>query len=369
MNKFAYASTKNSDLLYLLKHQISDPVFYLSVDKQAYVFLDKREFGVFLEKPNGLKVIELEPFVELARKDKREGLMLHKIALNILEKFVGKVAVLDVPNYLPIDMADFLRSKKYKLNVIKEFAPGRRNKSSDEKNEIKKNLKKTQKAFRKIEEILKQSRIKGEYVYLKGKKLTSEYIKGQVEMVLLKEGLVNIDGIIISCANQSAIPHHSGGGPIFANTSIICDIFPRNLIRGYFADMTRTYVKGKPTSELGKMYLSVKKAQEVAIKMIKNGANAKSIHEQVVTSFEKDGFLTADEGFVHSTGHGLGLDVHEMPSIGSYTDYPLKTGDVVTVEPGLYYRKIGGVRIEDVVYVTKNGCENLTNYRKVLVIP
>lgn len=368
MNKFAYASTKNSDLLYLLKRHVSDPVFYLSTDKQAYVFLDKREFGILTERPKGLKVLELDPFIELARRDKRAGTLLNKIALNILEKFVARSSALAVPNYLPVDMADFLRSKKYQLDVTSQFVPARRHKSDLEKNIIKNNLKKTQKAFKKIEEVLRQSVVKKAYIYFQGKKLTSEYLKKMIELVLYQEGMINVEGMIISSGEQAAIPHHSGSGPLLANSSIVCDIFPREMASGYFADMSRTYVKGKPSAELRQMHASVKKAQELAMAKIKNGAKSESIHELVVKSLADDGFLTADEGFVHSTGHGLGLDVHEEPSIGLHPE-KLKAGDIVTVEPGLYYKKIGGVRIEDVVYVTKSGCENLTNYPKILVIP
>ena len=155
------------------------------------------------------------------------------------------------------------------------------------------------------------------------------------------------------------------------NLSFI-DIFPKSQTTGYFGDMTRTVVRGKPPERLLEMYDKVLEGQKLGIKLIKNGVKGRDIHSKIVELFKNSGFKTESingkpQGFIHSTGHGLGLDIHEPPRIGMSNEV-LEEGNVVTVEPGLYYEKLGGIRIEDVVYVTKSGCRNLTRYKKQFVV-
>jgi Xaa-Pro aminopeptidase len=136
--------------------------------------------------------------------------------------------------------------------------------------------------------------------------------------------------------------------------------------------MTRTVVRGKAPDKLKRIYETVQRAQEAAIGLIHDGAPGREIHERVCQVFKQAGFETGIlggrmQGFFHGTGHGLGLDIHEPPRI-SRSDYVLKRGHVVTVEPGLYYPGAGAVRIEDLVWVTDTGCINLTQYPKKLEV-
>jgi Xaa-Pro aminopeptidase len=113
-------------------------------------------------------------------------------------------------------------------------------------------------------------------------------------------------------------------------------------------------------------------AQECAFRLIRHGADGESVHREVQQTLEAHGFKTGEvngrmQGFFHGTGHGLGLDVHEPPRV-SKVKATLRAGNVVTVEPGLYYPGVGGVRIEDVVVVTESGCRNLTQYPKELEV-
>ncbi len=137
--------------------------------------------------------------------------------------------------------------------------------------------------------------------------------------------------------------------------------------------MTRTIVKGKAGPEIKKIYQIVLRAQKLALARIAPGARCSEIHNAVEDFFASQGFITENQGkkirgFIHGTGHGVGLDIHEPPFINSNSSDILKEGNIVTVEPGLYYPGIGGVRIEDIVAVTKNGCENLTQAPKFLEI-
>jgi Xaa-Pro aminopeptidase len=150
------------------------------------------------------------------------------------------------------------------------------------------------------------------------------------------------------------------------------DIFPRNATTRYFADMSRTVLKGRASPEKKRLYDTVLAAQEEAIAAVRDGADGQKIHARVLERFEQAGYKTGllngrMQGFFHGTGHGVGIDIHEAPRIGK-TGSPLKAGHVVTVEPGLYYPDIGAVRIEDMVLVEPGGCRNLTNFPKILEI-
>lgn len=179
--------------------------------------------------------------------------------------------------------------------------------------------------------------------------------------------------IIVSCGEDTVDPHEAGKGPLVAGKSIIIDVVPKSSSNRYYSDMTRTIVKGKASPQIKKIYNAVLEAQMVALNEIKSGIRADLIHKKVQNHFDSTGFKTGIrngkmEGFFHSTGHGVGLDVHELPRINSNYQKKLETGNVVTVEPGLYYPGIGGVRIEDLVVVTEHGCKNLTNFPKYLEV-
>jgi Xaa-Pro aminopeptidase len=203
---------------------------------------------------------------------------------------------------------------------------------------------------------------------LDGKRLTSEMLRTAIEHVFLEHGCHSGE-TIVSCGEDAAYPHHRGAGLLRAGEPIVIDIFPRDTASGYFFDMTRTVVKGTPRKELRALFAAVRRSQLAGIAAVKPGRKASDVHAACAGVFTALGYRTTDdEGFIHSTGHGLGLSIHERPSLSPKSDEVLQPGMVVTVEPGLYYRDIGGVRIEDTVLVTRGGCANLTNLPTVLVI-
>lgn len=371
MPRVIYDSTKNSDMFYTVKAHISDPFFLIDTSRKQYIFLDHREFGVFKEssKNSNIELVLLDPILEKAKGLKEGNNDTEKLALYLFRKYKLFKKPVDVPVSFRLDLADFLRKRGVRLQVKNPFYPQRLIKSEQEIEFLKNGLEKTQSAFRLIEKVLEESVIEKNKIKYQGKILTSEFLKAEVEKVLLKKGMMNTEGIIISSGSQTAMPHHPGKGPILPRQTIICDIFPRDRETGYFADITRTYVKGKPSNEILRLYEAVKKAQTAGRKAVRPGITGGEAHKICSQIFLDLGYDVGDKGFIHGTGHGLGLDIHELPNLKPGLETRLEVGNVVTMEPGLYYPNLGGARIEDVLYITKDGNENLTKYPKKFIIP
>jgi Xaa-Pro aminopeptidase len=205
---------------------------------------------------------------------------------------------------------------------------------------------------------------------------TSEGAHDILDKVLEENGCESPEGHIVCGGRASADPHAPGSGVLKKSEPIVIDIYPRSKTTGYFSDMSRTVCIGPAPKELQEMYKAVREAQELGIKMIKPGAKCLDIQQAIEALFIKKGYTTSGkgtefpfaEGFVHSVGHGVGLKVHEAPKVGRKSKDILMVGDVVTVEPGLYYKHIGGVRLEDILVVTEEGSEDLTQFPKQLEI-
>ncbi len=198
--------------------------------------------------------------------------------------------------------------------------------------------------------------------------LTSERMQSMIDVWLLERGFSS-PGSIVACGPQGSDCHEHGHGPLRTEQTIIVDIFPRDKKSLYNGDCTRTVVHGKISQEIAAMHSAVAKAKADAIAVIRAGVTGQFVHEATSKSIESSGFKMGfgPEGspdsytsMVHGTGHGLGLEVHEPPLL-ALGGPELLVGDVVTVEPGLYCKAIGGIRLEDMVVVTQDGCENLNS--------
>lgn len=200
-----------------------------------------------------------------------------------------------------------------------------------------------------------------------GKPVTSERVRDVIAAVL-RPGHCEERDTIISCGTDTAMPHCLGTGQLQANQPIVMDVFPRSLRSGYFADMTRTVSKGAPSEEIVRMYEAVHVAKEMAAGMIGPGVSGAEVHNAIVAYFAECGYETAGaSGFIHSLGHGVGLEIHEGPSL-SPSGGDLVPGNVVTIEPGLYYPGVGGVRLEDMGVVTENGFDRFTTFDEQLIV-
>lgn len=227
-------------------------------------------------------------------------------------------------------------------------------------------------ALQRAIDVIAAADIRDGLLHRDGRPLTGDDLVLTVESRLLELGCTTTDSI---CAGgpDSADPHRRTSDVLRAGLPIVLDIFPFHKTTRYWGDMTRTVVRGTPPPEVERMWEATREAQQLGVDMIKPGANGRDVHYAICDVFKKHGYgslpkpyrdIQSDARFIHGTGHGLGLEIHEFPRVAD-VDVTLEVGDVVTVEPGLYDPRLGGIRIEDLVVVTETGCRNLTPLPKI----
>ncbi|PSP80382.1 peptidase M24 [Halobacteriales archaeon QS_4_69_225] len=276
------------------------------------------------------------------------------------------------PDDFPLGTADGLRELDVEVRVDREdvLANVRATKTDEEVDHVREAQRANEAAMARAEELLAGADVDDGTLVRDGEPLTSEFVKQEIEIELLRHGC-NLDEAIVACGADAADPHDRGSGPLSAGEPIIVDIFPTDRETGYFADTTRTFCVGEPSETVREWYDLTLEAQEAALDAIEAGVSGSDVHDAVCDVYEGAGLptlradATAETGFIHTTGHGVGLDIHEYPRLSTQAN-ELEAGHVVTVEPGLYDPAVGGVRIEDLVVVTEDGHENLTDYGKRL---
>lgn len=360
-----------ADLFWATRFFVPDPIIYFEFRGKKYLVASDLELGRAKKEAQVDRVFSYSEFERRLRQSGRNPIREGDLLDFILRE--RGIRRLEVPSYFPVRQAEILRKKGYRIDPLPDpFFPDREVKSRKEKDEIVKSLRATEAGIQAAIDVLKKAKIRQGKIYRNGTILTSEDLRRVIEIRLMEEGAIG-QHTIVACGRQAADPHCVGFGPLYANQPIVLDVFPRSAASGYHGDITRTVLKGQASEALQKMYAAVKKAQEKGILAIRHGVDAARVHGAVSRSLEESGFKTGlidgkPQGFIHSTGHGLGLEIHEAPRVSRLSNR-LKKGNVVTVEPGLYYEKLGGIRIEDVVYVTRTGCEVLTKIPKVFEIP
>jgi Xaa-Pro aminopeptidase len=219
-------------------------------------------------------------------------------------------------------------------------------------------------------DVLRRAEPREQSLLVDGEPLTCERLKEEIEAAFSRHGVAAED-FIVSHGAQTAVGHELGHGPIAPGEPVVLDLFPRDRATGCFADMTRTFVVGEPDLELARYQMLCRQALDIAVSHIRPGVPGRDVHTAVCEFFHEHGFPTQlskkpgevlEDGFFHGLGHGVGLEVHESPSLGRTRGEELVAGDVLAVEPGLYRPDVGGVRLEDLVLVTEAGAETLTRF-------
>lgn len=368
-NKLIVApSDIDADMLYATKFWAGDPFIFLQQNGKRTIVLSDLEMG---RGRRTAKVDEFVSFNQLEREvqgSSKQAPPFEKVVAHFLRKRGVKSAT--VPPNFALGYARELAKDNVDLAMADGlFWPARDAKTDGELKLIGRALRITETGLKRAMEVLKASKPKGKTLSWSGKTLTSELLRAEIDTAMLRAGGTPTNTIVAG-GDQACDPHERGHGPLCANSLIILDIFPRDAQTGYWGDMTRTVVRGRASEAQRELWQTVKDGQELALREIKDGVDGMKIHKAIQALFKKRGYPTevrkgVNVGFFHGTGHGIGLDIHEHPRLQKVV---LKERQVVTVEPGLYYPGLGGVRHEDVVVVTKTGCKILSKFPKPLEI-
>jgi Xaa-Pro aminopeptidase len=349
--------------LYYKTHFVAEGLIYLESDSHDMLIVSEMERGRAGREATVSTVRTYDDYGY--RQVARELNDRHRAWATMVSRAVndmGADRVIVGPEFSALQ-ADSLRNEGVDVHIDPELlVVTREAKTAEELGFIEAAQRANEKAAARAVEILQQSEPFNGVLQFNGIPLTSERLRGEIELVLVKEGMNPGDPIVAGGPGASE-PHWLGYGPLKAGEAIVMDIFPRTRTR-YWADMTRTVVRGKPSETLRAMYDAVLHAQEAAFGEIRAGANARDAHDAAANAMREAGF-DGETGprYIHGTGHGVGLAIHEAPRLGEQ-NVKLRTGEVITVEPGLYDPEIGGVRLEDMVLVTEDGYRNLTNFPK-----
>jgi Xaa-Pro aminopeptidase len=360
-------SIRSPEMRHEVPVPVPDPFLYVERNGSRHAVLTS--FEVDRVAALGIEAHPMEEFGwdDLIGKGPRE-----QQAIRLYERAVDQLGVKEavVPFSFPVLLADRLRAAGVQLTPDLEFFTQRRRVKNDTELEgIRKAQRGTEAAMRAAREMLRAAEASNGTLMLDGESLTSERIKMRITEVFTDHGLVS-DAMIVAHGAQGAAGHEMGSGPISAGESVVVDLFPRDLESGCYADMTRTFVVGDIPDELAEYHRLVHEALMKSIEAVRAGAEGNEMYRLVCDVFHDAGYPTQlskepgqvlSSGFFHGLGHGVGLEVHEQPWL-SRDPSRLVAGDVITLEPGLYRQGFGGVRLEDLVLVTENGAENLTDF-------
>jgi len=363
-------SFRSADMRHAVPLAVPDAFLYAEQDGGRHIFSSSMEAGRLRE----LGLFEVHPHEELGLDELvASGLAPGEIDAQLGLRAVDSLGIRRaiVPGNFPVWLADRLRAAGVELDVDQElFDDRRRSKTEAQVVGIRRAQRAAEAAMDACRELLRRSEIRGAELLLDGEQLSVERVKADMNVAFAAHD-TTADEYIVAPGAQGAAGHDMGSGPIRPNTPLVVDIFPRDNGSAVYTDMTRTFVVGQVPDDVREWHRLCKEALDRALAEIRPGVEARSVFDGTCEIFEaageptqrtkKPGETLAD-GFFHGLGHGVGLEVHEEPSMGRLARRKLVAGDVVTVEPGLYRAGYGGVRLEDTVLVTENGAENLTNY-------
>lgn len=365
-------SDRDADVRYATGFLTTDPFIWLQIEGRSQGVVSDLEIDRARGHSTMDRIVPLAAFWKRLLRDGVASPGLADVAALLCRDLQVKKVV--VPARFPAGLARRLRKLGVKVKLREGwFLPEREFKTAAEVKMISAALVMAEVGMAEGIQALRKAKIgKGGKLVLHGVPLTSEKLRSIIDCAVLRAGGLPANTIVAGGV-QACDPHERGHGPLAAHQPIVIDIFPRSIRTGYFGDITRTVVRGRASEAVRRQFIAVQRAQAIGFGLLKDGAAAADVHVAVEKSFKAEGFKTArvngrQTGFFHSTGHGIGLELHESPRISRTSPNVLGAGHVVTVEPGLYYPETGGVRLEDVALVTGGLPQNLTQFEKVLEV-
>ena len=363
------ASEHDPDMLYATRFFAPDAFIFLEERGKRTLVLSDLEIDRARKQADADEFVSYSALEREVQGKQKKAPAYEKVLSHFLRKRGVRSAL--VPASFPLGFAHELAASKIRLRTSNGlFWPEREAKSEEELKLMRRALAITESGLARAMEVLGASTPgAGRKLSWSGRTLTSEILRAEIDSAILRAGGLPANTIVAG-GDQACDPHERGFGPLKADSLIILDIFPRDAKSGYFGDMTRTVVRGRANEQQRKLWETVRKGQEMALRKMKPGVDGLTVHNEVKQFFTDQGFPTEvrdgrQVGFFHGTGHGLGLEIHEIPR---FQKTVFKPGQVLTVEPGLYYPGVGGVRIEDVVAVTQSGTRMLSRFEKRLEI-
>ena len=370
-NVLIYADTfRSADMRHAIPLGVPDPILYAEAGGAKHVFTHSME----AQRLRALGLFDVHLSDEFGLDELMgSGMKVREIRAELAVREVASLGIKQatVPENFPVWLADRLRAEGIVITPDQEvFDERRRSKTGAQLAGMRRAQRAAEAAMDTCRDMLRRSEISGDQLLLDGEVLTVERVKAAMNQTFAAHDTTSED-YIVAPGPQGAVGHDMGSGPIPPHTPLVVDIFPRDNASGVYTDMTRTFVVGDAADDVREWHRLCKEALDRAIAETKPGVTGQALHFGSCEIFEAAGELTQrtkkpgeplSDGFFHSLGHGVGLEVHEAPGVGQLSDKPLVPGDCITIEPGLYRQGYGGVRLEDNVLVTETGAENLANY-------
>jgi Xaa-Pro aminopeptidase len=363
-------SIRFPELRHELPIAVPDAFLYVEAGGRKHAVISSMEIPR-LEEAGGIECHPHEEFGidELIAAGLKRDELHDEISVRAVQALGLTSAV--VPFFFPLGLADRLRAEGVEISVDQElFQERRRVKSAAELAGIRRAQRAAEAGMGAARELLRRAGAADGVATLDDEPLTSERLKAAISAAFVEHGCT-ADEFVVSHGPQSAIGHHMGAGPIRTGEPIVIDLWPRDNESACYADMTRTFCVGEPSAELREWHRLAREALDRTRALLRAGAVGRAVYDESCDVFEGAGYptqrtKTPDEplldGYFHSLGHGVGLEVHEEPGLGITGTSALVAGDVVTLEPGLYRRGVGGCRLEDLLLITEDGVESLTDF-------
>lgn len=357
-----------SELRHEIPVSIGDPFLYAETGGRRVAIVWSIEGDRIAVVDSSIEIVPSETFPsdELVRA----GIDLYDIGPTLTVRMVESLGIVRalVPAQFPLRHADALRAAGVELVPDQRFFDDRRRRKTEpELAGILRATRAAEAGMAAIAALLARSEPGDGGRVVDGEPLTCELLRATATDVFAGHGCRG-DDLIVAHGPQAADGHHTGSGRVANDDHLVCDLFPYDIPSACYSDMTRTFAVGTPEPEIATWHAHTREALEHARGLVRPGVNGAELHRAVCDFYEELGYPTSlskpegtvlREGFNHSLGHGVGLDVHEAPYLGK-TGHDLAAGDVITLEPGLYRHGFGGVRLEDLVLVTEDGCETIS---------